>query len=250
MSCWFSCWAGDDFILNIPAFVFTSPWQFEFSISQLVQHPEYNSTLILRAEILADYNSHPFPSEIPSLNGLVPLRCYHRRLLPRRPGRDSGIDQYCTLYGSTSHSRKGVADILILTPILLPGASLPYYHPTVSHLAFRHTSVGPDLPYLQMEAVILPNTPIDPNSRLYRTCLALMDTLHKYGWGALTNFKKRSKHDCLVPRDAYQDLYLVMRERHKHLVNDWKEVTDPLKHVYEVSRASQNVVISYVQYQF
>jgi tRNASer (uridine44-2'-O)-methyltransferase len=27
-----------------------------------------------------------------------------------------------------------------------------------------------------------------------------------------------------------------MRERHKHLVNDWREVTDPLKHVFEVRR--------------
>lgn len=26
----------------------------------------------------------------------------------------------------------------------------------------------------------------------------------------------------------------MMRERHKHLVGEWKEVTDPLKHVFEV----------------
>ena len=50
----------------------------------------------------------------------------------------------------------------------------------------------------------------------------------------MTNYKKRVIHDCLVPRDIYQDLYLIMRERHKHLVDTWKEVTDPLKHVFEV----------------
>lgn len=38
----------------------------------------------------------------------------------------------------------------------------------------------------------------------------------------------------MVSRETYQDLYLVMRERHKHLVGEWKEVTDPLKHVFEV----------------
>lgn len=43
-------------------------------------------------------------------------------------------------------------------------------------------------------------------------------------------------HDCIVPREAYQDLYLVMRERHKHLVETWQEVTDPLKHVFEASQ--------------
>ncbi|KAJ2922615.1 hypothetical protein H1R20_g14483, partial [Candolleomyces eurysporus] len=45
--------------------------------------------------------------------------------------------------------------------------------------------------------------------------------------------KKRVIHDCLVKREAYQDLYLIMRERHKGLVGSWKEVTDPYKHVFE-----------------
>ena len=51
----------------------------------------------------------------------------------------------------------------------------------------------------------------------------------------MTNYKKRVIHDCLVPREIYQDLYLIMRERHKYLVDTWKEVTDPLKHVFEVN---------------
>jgi len=114
-----------------------------------------------------------------------------------------------------------------------PGSSLPYYHPTVSHLAFRYISSEP--PSLRIEAVLLPNTPTDLNSRLYRTCLSLLDTLHRYGWGTMTNYKKRVIHDCLVPREAYQDLYLIMRERHKYLVDLWQESTDPLKHVYEVT---------------
>jgi tRNASer (uridine44-2'-O)-methyltransferase len=93
-----------------------------------------------------------------------------------------------------------------------------------------------DPPMLQIELIPLPGTPTDPNSRLYRTCLALLDTLHRYGWGALamTNYQKRVIHDCLVPREIYQDLYLIMRERHKYLVDTWKEVTDPLKHVFKV----------------
>ena len=114
-----------------------------------------------------------------------------------------------------------------------PGSSLPYYHPAVSHLAFRYLTLDP--PRLRLELIPLLDTPTDPNSRLYRTCLALLETLHRYGWGAVANYKKRVIHDCLVPREIYQDLYLIMRERHKHLINTWKEVTDPLKHVFEVS---------------
>jgi tRNASer (uridine44-2'-O)-methyltransferase len=90
---------------------------------------------------------------------------------------------------------------------------------------------------LRIEVIPLPGTSLDPGARLYRTCLSLLETLHRYCWGALTHYKKRVAHDVLVPRETYQDLYLVMRERHKHLVNDWREVTDPLKHVFEVRRA-------------
>lgn len=121
---------------------------------------------------------------------------------------------------------------LVLSPLLPPGASLPYYHPAVRHLAFRFVPCMP--PILCIEAVVLPNTHLDLNSRLYRTASALLETLHRYGWGAMTHFQKRVKHDCMIPRETYQDLYLVMRERYKHLVAEWKESTDPLKHVFEV----------------
>lgn len=205
--------------------------KFKIAISQLIHHPEYNSTLILRSEVVEETESD-FVEVVPRLEGYHPVQCIHRRLLPRRPGRDAPLEQYCSLHASGS----GDPHTLILTPIVAPGASLPYYHPAVSHLAFRyiHSHMNADTsPRLRIETLPLPDTPTDPNSRLYRTCLALLETLHRYGWGAMTNYKKRVQHDCLVSREAYQDLYLVMRERHKGLVDTWQEVTDPLKHVFE-----------------
>lgn len=195
---------------------------FEVAIAQLVDHPEYNSTLILRSERVLDTTTE-FPPEIPRLDGFESTRCIHRRLLPRRPGRDAALEQYCTLYSK----KEKAASVLVLTPL---GSPLPYYHPAVSHLAFRYLT-KPET--LRIEVLPLPDTPLDPNARLYRTSLALLDTLHRYGWGAMTNYKKRVKHDNLVQRETYQDLYLVMRERHKHLVDTWQEATDPLKHVFE-----------------
>jgi tRNASer (uridine44-2'-O)-methyltransferase len=157
---------------------------FQLAVSQLIYHPEYNSTLILRSDTLADLNSD-FPSSLPTLAHLRPLRCIHRKLLPRRPGRDASLEQFCTFYGPTeAHDHTDPPSTLLLSPIVPPGSSLPYYHPTVSHLAFRHLPSDP--PTLRIEAVLFPNTPTDPNSRLYRTCLALLDTLHRYGWGAMT----------------------------------------------------------------
>lgn len=106
--------------------------------------------------------------------------------------------------------------------------------PKSSSIQGRPVSQSIQIQALRIEALPLAGTPLDFSSRLHRTCLALLETLHRYGWGAQTQYKKRVTHDCLVSRETYQDLYLVMRERHKHLVGEWKEVTDPLKHVFEV----------------
>ncbi|KAI0051852.1 DUF1613 domain-containing protein [Auriscalpium vulgare] len=216
-------------ILSCPADF--PPELFELAISQLIHHPEYNSTLILRSEVVDNTTEH-FPPLVPALKDLWPVRNIHRKLLPRRPTRDAGLEQHCTLFSpSPLESHAPVPTTLVLTPILAPDVPLPYYHPTVSSLAFRYLPSTP--PALRIEVVPLPGTDLDPNARLHRTCLALLETLHRYGWGARTQYRKRVAHDCLVPREPYQDLYLVMRERHKHLVDEWKEVTDPLKHVFE-----------------
>ncbi|KAI0702522.1 DUF1613-domain-containing protein [Cytidiella melzeri] len=202
---------------------------FELAISALIHHPEYNSTLILRSETVSE-SSTDIPSAVPRLEDHIPIQTIHRKVLPRRPGRDAGLEQYCTMYASDKEDQS-VPTVLVLTPIIQPGSSLPYYHPAVSHLAFRYLQTDP--PRLQIEVIPLPDTATDVSSRLYRTSLVLLDTLHRYGYGALTKYKKRVIHDRLVPREIYQDIYLVMRERHGHLVNEWHESTDPLKHVYE-----------------
>ncbi|KAF8137183.1 hypothetical protein EV363DRAFT_1156511 [Boletus edulis] len=203
---------------------------FECAVEQLIHHPEYNSTLILRSETISQA-SYSHDTDDSDLKSHRPTYTIQRKLLPRRPGRDAAIEQRCTLYAPIAGTHVGIPCTLVLSPLLPPGASLPYYHPTVRHLAFRFVPCTP--PILRIEAVVLPDTPLDLNSRLYRTALALLETLHRYGWGTRTHYQKRVRHDCLIPRETYQDLYLVMRERHKHIVSEWKESTDPLKHVFE-----------------
>lgn len=216
-----------------------------------MEHPEYNSTLILRSETINESEAeNDFPSSIPCFEDLRPVKNIHRKLLPRRPGRDPPIEQHCTFYeesqtlcSSQSHDNSPPSiSCLVLSPVSKPGEPLPYYHPSVSHLAIRYlpmdntSSADHGGCAIQIEVIPMRDAP-DPhdlNSRLYRTCLALLETVHRYGWGALTNYKKRVEHDCIIPREEYQDLYLLMRERHKHLVDAWHEATDPLKHVFEV----------------
>lgn len=210
--------------------------QFETAVSQLIHHPEYNSTLILRSETISD-SENVIPTSVPRLEGYYPLRNVHRKLLPRRPGRDTALEQHCTLYAFISGEFAGLPSTLVLTPVS-DGESLPYYHPPVSYLAFRFIPSDPsttsDSASLRIEVIPHPGTPTDLNSRLYRTALALLQTLHRYLWGTLTHYQKRVQHDVLIPRDVYQDVYLSMRERHKGLVGTWRETTDPLKHVFEV----------------
>ena len=118
---------------------------------------------------------------------------------------------------------------------------MPYYHPAVFHIAFRflhQSDLIQNNSRIRIEVVPQPGIPDlkDINSRLYRTCISLLETIHRYGWGFATNYQKQVFHDCVISREAYQDLYLVLRERHKHLVGQWHENTDPLKHVYEVRK--------------
>ncbi|WWD20333.1 hypothetical protein CI109_104809 [Kwoniella shandongensis] len=54
-------------------------------------------------------------------------------------------------------------------------------------------------------------------NRLDRTCLALLERLYKHGYGQLVGYQKRRVHDVIVPRDNFQDLYLVLKDRHRHL---------------------------------
>ncbi|WWD04198.1 hypothetical protein V865_002265 [Kwoniella europaea PYCC6329] len=68
----------------------------------------------------------------------------------------------------------------------------------------------------QKTSTIRTPTP-EGKERLYRTCLALLETLHKHGYGQLVGYQKRRVHDIIVPRDNFQDLYLTLKDRHRSL---------------------------------
>lgn len=189
-------------------------------------HPERNTALILRAEILSDGAPINAPHNVRHIVGHTAIRNTMRRILPRLPHRDRGLDQDCTYYctvGSGSVSAHDEGDVgmdeekdkdvsrtslVILTPRLDDEAlGLPWYHPPVRHLAFRYIQdiEGQDLPMLRVEIVPLhpdggsttnnPANVADPASRLYRTCLNLLETVWKYGKGMMTGYKKRVFHD-------------------------------------------------------
>ena len=120
--------------------------------------------------------------------------------------------------------------------------AIPYYHPKVAGLAFEFTVSGSAaLMVVHVLPLDLPKDGIQihypPDSRTYRIALTLLNTLLRYGKGQDPDKKyvKRVHHDTLIRREQLQDLYLVLKEKYTWIINEWREQTDPLKHVFEVS---------------
>ncbi|GAA5929882.1 hypothetical protein JCM10213_002813 [Rhodosporidiobolus nylandii] len=158
------------------------------------------------------------------------------------------------------------------SPELSKQGKLPYYHPQVRALAFRYlpaslsssSSTSPAAAELRIDLIPLPSpsspTPaapapppelkqLNPKDRLYRTALALVTFAAKVCAGKAVGWQKRVWHDLLVGKEEVQDLYQVLKEKYKAdlvppsphdpritfrwLLKEWKEGTDPEKHVFE-----------------
>ncbi|KAG8980030.1 tRNA(Ser) Um(44) 2'-O-methyltransferase [Tulasnella sp. 425] len=221
---------------------------FRQALDNIVRHPEWNSSIILRADILDDRAASENDSSIISVLGYNVDRRIRRRILPRRPERDGPLDQDCVFFSPSADSSDSPdedSSLVILAPIIPLSGELPFYHPKVKAVAFRYDaarngSVTDDgkesRPTLSLH--IIPLHPIDdshtnPESRLYRVCVSLAQSVWRIGFGQMSGYQKKVQHDVLVDKNEYQDFYLVMRERFKSIVEGWALDTDPLKHVFE-----------------
>ncbi|KIO29345.1 hypothetical protein M407DRAFT_21569 [Tulasnella calospora MUT 4182] len=217
------------------------------ALDNIVLHPEWNSSIILRADIIEDRVVSENDSIKVSVLGYKANRHIRRRILPRRPERDGPLDQDCVFLSPAVHSSGGPEEssLVILAPIIPLGGELPFYHPKVKAVAFRYDPAQDSLatdegqetrPILSLH--IIPLDPLDdsytnPDSRLYRVCASLAQSVWRIGFGQMSGYQKKVQHDVLVDKNEYQDFYLVMRERFKSVVEAWNLDTDPLKHVFE-----------------
>ncbi|CAZ86631.1 unnamed protein product [Tuber melanosporum] len=200
---------------------------------EMILNPNYNSSWILRADILSDSPTPPLqldmsiprPMLIPNF---TPNRTVLRRFVPRNPQRDAAAEQTCTFYeGSQDRQALVVYQSHSDTP-----EALPYYLPTVRALAFWYSQDGEDGKSVSIYYRLFPDVPL--NNRLERTALHLLTRIHKLGNGFTAGYTKRVYHDQIIPREHFQTTYLSLRERHaKRLIDRWVENTDPGKHVFE-----------------
>ncbi|PPJ51030.1 hypothetical protein CBER1_07540 [Cercospora berteroae] len=243
----------------------------------LIKNPNITSSHLFRADIFydseTDHSFNPDDASDPYQDGLVahmkkelqPIRANWpefrlertivRRLIPRNPQLDKPIVQTCHVF-EQSRSEGEVNEhrqLVLYIPHVLKLEDMPFYHPTVSQLAFLHTwKSSSKAPALTKDLIssehlngdseppgtltllyrLFPNETL--TTKLSRTALKLLQTIHKHGQGQLAGYEKRVHHDQIIPQKRYQDTYTRLKAKYgRHLSEKWVEVTDPGKHVFE-----------------
>lgn len=204
----------------------------------LILHAELTVGLILRTVIVPrDSSTSASDSKNVDQNTLYEVPGYildqvvRRRLLPKVPERDASLEQDCILYREDSSE----VTLVTLFPLLQPGQKMPHYHPDVDALAFRYIPSTDAAPLVRVDVIPRNSAGRGEGSRLYKTCVMLLEIIDRHGWGLVNGYSKRVMHDTVVPRHTYQDFYHVMKIKYQHLKEEWVESTDAVKNVFEVS---------------
>ncbi|KAL9083850.1 MAG: hypothetical protein Q9159_005526 [Coniocarpon cinnabarinum] len=140
--------------------------------------------------------------------------------------------------------------LVIYVPHVSSEDDIPYYHPKVKALAFfyewslRHplanglglddsSPVHPPSGQLSIHPSNFSES-LDGPERAERVITNLLTTIARHGQGRLDGYEKRVQHDTIVPQQRFQNTYTRLKTAYaSRLVKDWREVTDPTKHVFE-----------------
>ncbi|EKG13766.1 AdoMet-dependent methyltransferase predicted [Macrophomina phaseolina MS6] len=226
------------------------PEYYQRVMLNLIRHPEIASTYLFRAEIFYDSFNDPegkFVKHIKAeykpraceVAGYVLQQTIVRRMIPRNPQRDDPLVQTCHIFNSKEPSGPEKS-LVIYIPHAESPTDVPFYHPTVSALAFLHTwpttttttTASATLGTLSIHYRLFPTHALD--TRLMRTALSLLTLINKHSLGQKAGYVKRVHHDQLIPQARFQDTYTRLKSTYaKPLIDAWVEQTPPGKHVFE-----------------
>ncbi|KAK5115407.1 hypothetical protein LTR85_009867 [Meristemomyces frigidus] len=174
-----------------------------------------------------------------NLPGYDLTRTIVRQLIPRNPQLDKPLVQTCHFFRRLEDNEE--CNVIMYVPHVQQPEDMPFYHPAVAKVAFlhqwRHTNDVHDEDPQAVGSVsvsyhLFANTALD--TKLERTGLRLLQTVHKHGQGQLAGYEKRVHLDQILPQKRYQDTYTRLKATYgKQLSDQWVEVTDPGKHVFE-----------------
>jgi tRNASer (uridine44-2'-O)-methyltransferase len=240
---------------------------FEEVMLNFIKNPNVTSSYLFRADILYDTESEQRGAELDQsassttedhkprafeLPGWKQDRVIVRLLIPRNQQLDRPLFQTCILLSKDKKTDNDLEEQLVVyIPHTSSPEETPFYHPRVAKLAFHHTfrptmdnnstttqynNTNDPVPgdgTLSLSYNPFQDSP-EIDSKLQRTGLKLLQTIHKHGQGQLGGYKKRVHHDRLIPQKSYQDTYARLKAKYgRKLSEGWVEVTDPSKHVFE-----------------
>ncbi|KAL6945909.1 hypothetical protein ACO0OE_002888 [Hanseniaspora uvarum] len=229
------------------------------AMENVIKLPNINSTIILRADILSIFDSsmetpeqndeliaQELNPEYKTLNindiemrlnyipkGYHLLKGYVRRMYPRNPFKDRLINQTCLILQSDTNED----DIIInYTPHIdtIDEETFPFYIPNVKSINIHYKSDAIRCLYYSANEEQCTTDFVDPKSRLIRTSKKLLETACKHSIGNKNGYKKQTEHDKIISKEKFQDRYVLLKQKYgKYLYDNWCEVTDPNKHVFE-----------------
>ncbi|SCU85154.1 LADA_0D05974g1_1 [Lachancea dasiensis] len=233
---------------------------FEMAMLNVIRHPNINSTVILRADMLKEYEYdiesgeklsskeeiHKISDAEAQVVNVDDIRIRNidvdgtldlsvklamvRRVIPRNPYKDAIINQTCLTLNSTSFPE---TSLIVYKPHLDQKSICPFYIPHVKAVAIllheKQLSVH-YVPFTEADADELHNE----DERVVRTARRLLQTAHKHSTGVMRGYEKKVEHDVVVDKVLFQDRYISLKKKHsRFLVDNWAESTDPKKHVFE-----------------
>ena len=240
------------------------PQTFEEVCLNLIRNPNINSSLLFRADVLFDDFEHDASGAAPiagkhverllqeyrlrdgDIPGYQIVRTLVRSMVPRNPQLDKSILQTCHILRSDEPC--GIDHTLVAyIPHADSAQELPWYHPRVQSLVYKHTwrsvplpknqlaeNKTPSLGCISLHYQLFPGESLPLSDRLSRTGHHLLSAVHKHGNGAMEGYEKRVRHDQLISQRRVQDTYAELKRKHaKRLCDRWVEKTEPSKHVFE-----------------
>lgn len=232
------------------------------AMENVIKLPNINSTIILRADILMTFDptmdepetnqgliSQSLNPEYKTLNiddvsmklNYIPdnyslVKGYVRRIYPRNPFKDRLINQTCLILQNKDNEN----DIIInYTPHInnidaIDEETFPFYIPNVKSINIHYTQDAIKCLYYPINESQMTTDFIDSKNRLIRTSKKLLETACKHSIGNKNGYKKQTEHDKIITKEKFQDRYVLLKQKYgKYLYDNWCEVTDPNKHVFE-----------------
>ncbi|AAS54250.1 AGL241Wp [Eremothecium gossypii ATCC 10895] len=231
---------------------------FEQAMDNVIRHPNINSTVLLRADIVAereydcrtgeavrDGNCGAAADVAEGMLSVgledVAARSVHteldlavklefvRRLVPRNPYKDALINQTCLVLNTREPSETA---LVVYLPHFSEREDCPFYIPPVAAVGILLHGGRLSVHYIPFagEGAAL----ADEGQRAVRTARRLLQTAEKHSKGCMNGYTKRVEHDVVVDKVLFQERYIQLKKKYSQwLVDNWAESTDPRKHVFE-----------------